>query len=168
MSEILFKFSNNFVVRNIPQRASVQVFKKPVEVSFQTLSEQTKIDYSNQPRLNSKLKDYYNNSSKLPLYAGTFYSFNPFILNHIGAEMATVTIKGVITELGVPVTDRRVLVILMTTNGDVVEKVHTDLEGNFTFYEIPENMNLMAVAVDSTYKYNAVILSKILTIDNGV
>lgn len=169
MTGILLKFSNNFPVRILPQRTSFKNFQKSsIEVSFQTLSEQTKIDYSNQPRLNPKLKNYFNNSAKIPLYTGTFYSFNPFVLNHIGSELPTVTIKGMVTELGAPILGKRVLVILMTTDGNVVEKVHTDLEGNFIFYEIPQNLSLMAVAVDATYKYNAVILAKILTVNNGV
>ena len=138
MAGILLKFSNNFPVRTLPQRTPLKNSQKSsLEVSFQTLSEQTKIDYSNQPRLNPKLKDYFNNATKIPLYTGTFYSFNPFVLNHIGSELPTVTIKGMVTELGAPINNKKILVILMTTDGNVVEKVHTDLEGNFVFYEIP-------------------------------
>lgn len=135
-------------------------------VRFQNRSEDIRLKYTNQPRLNPNLSTYF----KIPkdfntVFSGTSPVYNPFIFGGIG--FTTVTLKGVITELGVPVLDRRVLVVLMTTSGDVVEKVYTDLEGNFIFYEVPENMNLMAVAIDATYKYNAVILSKILTINNG-
>lgn len=154
--------------RTLPQRTPLTYNQRiTFEVSFQTLSEKTKIDYSNQPRLNSKFKETYISTSKMPPYVGASASFNPFILNHIGAEVATVTIQGMVTELGAPVLNRKVLVVLMTTFGDVVEKVYTDLEGNFVFYEIPQNLSLMAVAIDNTYKYNATILSKILTVDNG-
>lgn len=152
--------------RTIPLRAVVDI-KVRSPVLFQTLSEEDRIKYSNQPRLNPKYRDYY----KLPRSFNSFFNsvftvYNPLILAL--NESPTVTVQGMITELGAPIIGKRILVVLMTTDGDVVEKVYTDLEGKFVFYDIPENMNLMAVAIDATYKYNAVILSKILTVDNGV
>jgi hypothetical protein len=150
---------------NYPSRSKFSI--RSNSVRFQNKSEELRLKYTNQPRLNPNYSVYYKVAKDFaPFFSGTLTVYNPFIFAGLGFN--TVTLKGVITELGVPVSDRRVLVVLMTTGGDVVEKVYTDLEGNFIFYEIPENMNLMAVAVDATYKYNAVILSKILTVDNGV
>lgn len=162
---IKLKWLSGYTPRTLPTRSLNDLRVRP-PLFFQTLSEENKIKYSNQPRLNPKYKDYY----KLPRSFNNFFNsvftiYNPliFALN----ESTSVTVQGMITELGAPIVGKRILVVLMTTDGDVVEKVYTDLEGNFVFYEIPENMNLMAVAVDATYKYNAVILSKIMTVDNG-
>lgn len=163
---IKLKWLSGYTPRILPTR-SVKNLQVKAPILFQTLSEENKIKYSNQPRLNPKYKDYY----KLPRSFNSFFNsvftvYNPLILAL--NESSTVTVQGMITELGAPIIGKRILVVLMTTDGDVVEKVYMDLEGKFVFYDIPENMNLMAVAVDATYKYNAVILSKILTVDNGV
>ena len=116
-----------------------------------------------QPRLRVQ-SQYLNANTLVDAYKAVNVAYNPFTLL---TKTETVTLKGMITELGAPIVGRRVMVVLMTSDGNVVEKTWTDLEGNFVFYEIPQNMSLMAVAVDATYKYNAVILSKILTVDNG-
>lgn len=119
--------------------------------------------FSLQPRL--IVQDLFSDTDNILAPYNSFYlNYNPFKLC-INAE--TVTIQGVITELGAPVLKRRVKVVLLTFEGDTVDKTYTDLEGNFVFYEIPQNLSLMAVAIDNTYKYNATILSKILTVDNG-
>ena len=163
---IKLKWLSKNLPRTLPVRSSVDIrVRSPV--IFQTLSEENNIKYSNQPRLNPKFKD----TNRLPrsfanLFSSVFTVYNPFILALNESE--TVTVKGMITDIGAPILGKRILVVLMTSDGEVVEKVFTDLEGNFVFYEIPQNLSLMAVAIDTTYKYNAVILSKILTIDNGV
>lgn len=163
---IKLKWLSNNLPRILPARTFIDLKTKP-PIMFETLSEDNKLKYSNQPRLNPKYMDYYRTPRSFnSFFSSVFTTYNPFTfaLN----ESETVTVKGMITELGAPISGKRILVVLMTTDGEVVEKVFTDLDGNFIFYDIPINMNLMAVAVDATYKYNAVILSKIMTVDNGV
>lgn len=167
MNTIFNKYSNIFNPRVLPNRVALKYPKQNRQnISFQTLSEQIATNYSNQPRIIPRLKAMYENAQSLPLYVNPPSTFNPFILYN--TSLTTCTIQGVVTELGAPVVGKNIKVVLMTSDGDVVEKVWTDLEGNFIFYEIPQNLSLMAVAIDHSYKYNAVILSKILTVDNGV
>ena len=163
----------NFYLKVIPKqiptqnvRLSVKISPK-MEILHRTLSISERAKYTNTPRTNSIIRNLMV-SDPGKFFANNNYNYNPLFFTTSLGKQNVYDVKGVITELGAPVLDRRVLVILLTSNGEVVDKVYTDLEGNFIFYEIPENMNLMAVAVDSTYKYNAVILSKILTTNNGV
>ena len=116
-----------------------------------------------QPRL--VIQEAYSPTDQMiAKYEEIFKYYNPLTL-YIDAP--TVTIKGTVTELGAPVLNRRVMVRLTSPDGRYTERTFTDLEGNFVFYEIPQNLSLMAIAVDTTYKYNAVILSKIQTILDG-
>lgn len=162
----------NFYLNVIPPqtanknvRISVKITPK-MEILHRTFSEDARKKYTNTPRTNPIIKALMITDTA-KFFPTANYSYNPLFFTVSLGKQNVYDVKGIITELGAPVLDRRVLVVLLTSNGEVVDKVYTDLEGNFIFYEIPENMNLMAVAVDSTYKYNAVILSKILTIDNG-
>lgn len=131
-----------------------------------TLSEKTQMSFTMQPRIHPGFKRIYTNAGgATAALLPTLKTYNSFTFYN--TDENTVTITGVITENGIPVVGRQILVVLMTAEGDAADKVYTDLVGNFTFYEVPQNLSLMAVAIDATFKYNAVILSKILTINTG-
>lgn len=164
-------FKNSYLNVIPPQKANKNVrtnlkVTPQMEILHRTLSEEARVKYTNTPRTNPIIRALMTTDPSR-FFPTANYPYNPLFFTTSLGKQNVYDVKGVITELGAPVLDRRVLVVLLTSNGEVVDKVYTDLEGNFVFYDIPENMNLMAVAVDSTYKYNAVILSKILTIDNG-
>lgn len=137
-----------------------------MDIGLTSLSSKNRNTLAMQPRLHPKYKQLYTNSKELTkFFQPTLDQFNPYTLFSVGFD--TVDIKGVITENGIPAVGRYIQVVLMTIVGNVMDKVYTDLEGNFVFYEVPQNLSLMAVAIDATFKYNAVILSKILTINTG-
>ena len=162
----------NFYLKIIPNqtptqniRISVKIEPK-MEILHRTFSEDDRKKYTNTPRTNPIIKALMVTDTA-KFFPTANYSYNPLFFTVSLGKQNVYDVKGIITELGAPVLDRRVLVVLLTSNGEVVDKVYTDLEGNFVFYEIPQNLSLMAVAIDNTYKYNATILSKILTVDNG-
>lgn len=58
-------------------------------------------------------------------------------------------------------------VILITTQGLFLQRTVTNQEGFFRFRRVPLDLSVLVIAVDTTYKYNAVVFANIKTLESN-
>lgn len=80
---------------------------------------------------------------------------------------ATCTLEGFVQENGRNVVGLSVPVILITTQGLFLQRTVTNQEGFFIFRRVPLELSVLVIAVDTTYKYNAVVLANIKTLESN-
>lgn len=80
---------------------------------------------------------------------------------------ATCTLEGFVQENGRNVVGLSVPVILITTQGLFLQRTVTNQEGFFRFRRVPLDLSVLVIAVDTTYKYNAVVFANIKTLESN-